>query len=361
MPQRARVEAGRAKDYLARLQSKAKLMLRKSLLSGAAAVSFGLLLGGSALAQGTPGQFTPDANAPIQLHMPVHLHPLAKPKPAVKKRMRKAAPAAEMASAPPAATDAAPISSPAATPVISRTQTRATPSRPATTDTSYAPSRAERRRAVQDMLNAPGSSSSTSEAVGDLSAPDAAIPFSFDTDASPPPRAQNAKPPQNPSGLAEKTKPAPSPSPAKPRPGAAAPQPRTDLAALTPPAQQTRAAEKPKGDPHAGLTKQGEILFDGSSTDPQAEGASALKASTDKLNAALDKGAANVEVEAYAGSPGDKSSEARRLSLRRALAVRQLLIDGGIPANRIVVKAEGGAEDQGNPQRVDVYLRGGAG
>ena len=337
-------------------------MLRKSLLSGAAALSFaGLLLGGSALAQGTPGQFTPDANAPIQLHMPVHLHPLAKPKPAAKKRTRKAAPVADVASAPPPATDAAPVSSSAAAPVISRAQTRATPSRPATTDTSYAPSRAERRKAVQDVLNAPGSTSSSSEAVGDVSAPDAAIPFSFDTDASPPPRAQNAKPPQHPPGIAEKGKTAPPPSPAKPKPGAAAPQPRTDLAALTPPAQQTQAAEKPKGDPHAGLTKQGEILFDGSGTDPQADGASALKASTEKLNAALDKGAANVEVEAYAGSPGDKSSEARRLSLRRALAVRQLLIDGGIPANRIVVKAEGGADDQGKPQRVDVYLRGGAG
>lgn len=236
-------------------------------------------------------------------------------------------------------------------------RTRAILSRPATTDTSYAPSRAERHKAVQDVLNAPGSSSSSSDAVGDLSAPDAAIPFSFDTDASPPSRAQTAKPAPLPSGLAEKTRPAAPAPAAKPKPGSS--QPHADLAALTPPPQQTQAAEKPKSDPHAGLTKQGEILFDGSSTDPQADGAGVLKAGTDKLNAALDKGAANVEVEAYGGSPGDKSSEARRLSLRRALAVRQLLIDGGIPANRIVVKAEGGADDHGNPQRADVWLRGG--
>ena len=55
---------------------------------------------------------------------------------------------------------------------------------------------------------------------------------------------------------------------------------------------------------------------------------------------------------------GDKSSESRRLSLRRALAIRQLLIDKGIPANRIDVKAMGGIDDHGNADRVDIWLRG---
>jgi len=61
-------------------------------------------------------------------------------------------------------------------------------------------------------------------------------------------------------------------------------------------------------------------------------------------------------VEAYGGTLGDKSSDARRLSLRRALTVRQLLIDNGVPSDRIDVRALGGAE-QGMPDRVDVFVK----
>lgn len=75
------------------------------------------------------------------------------------------------------------------------------------------------------------------------------------------------------------------------------------------------------------------------------------------LNAALEAGAARVQLEAYGGTPGDKSSDARRLSLKRALAVRQLLIDDGVPSARIDVRAMGGVDDKGPVDRVDVFVR----
>ena len=57
------------------------------------------------------------------------------------------------------------------------------------------------------------------------------------------------------------------------------------------------------------------------------------------------------------GSEGDKGSDARRLSLKRALAIRQVLIDDGVPAERIDVRAMGGVDDTGPADRVDVFVK----
>ena len=43
-------------------------------------------------------------------------------------------------------------------------------------------------------------------------------------------------------------------------------------------------------------------------------------------------------------------------SLKRALSVRQLLIDSGVPSDRIDVRAMGGTTDAGKPDRVDIML-----
>ena len=61
----------------------------------------------------------------------------------------------------------------------------------------------------------------------------------------------------------------------------------------------------------------------------------------------------------YGGAPGDKGSDARRLSLKRALAIRQVLIDNGVPSTKIDVRAMGGIDDHGNTDRVDVFVRAG--
>ncbi|HVZ27227.1 MAG TPA: OmpA family protein, partial [Rhizomicrobium sp.] len=59
----------------------------------------------------------------------------------------------------------------------------------------------------------------------------------------------------------------------------------------------------------------------------------------------------------YGGEKGDKGSDARRLSLKRALAIRQVLIDDGVPSERIDVRAMGGADDGGPADRVDVFVK----
>ena len=65
-----------------------------------------------------------------------------------------------------------------------------------------------------------------------------------------------------------------------------------------------------------------------------------------------------MQLQAYGGPKGDKGSESRRLSLKRALVIRELLIEDGVPSEKIDVRAMGGADDNGAPDRVDVYLRG---
>jgi len=54
---------------------------------------------------------------------------------------------------------------------------------------------------------------------------------------------------------------------------------------------------------------------------------------------------------------GSVVPDARRLSLKRALAIRQVLIDAGVSSTRINVHAEGGVDDSGPADRVDVFVR----
>lgn len=64
-------------------------------------------------------------------------------------------------------------------------------------------------------------------------------------------------------------------------------------------------------------------------------------------------------IKAYAGPPRDASSTARKLSLRRALSVRNRLIESGVVSGRIHVRALGGTSDSGPQDRVDIVLAGG--
>jgi outer membrane protein OmpA-like peptidoglycan-associated protein len=316
-----------------------RLNLQRKLRRGSVIVALGavLALGTPALAQTTQGQFTPDASAPIQLHMPVRLHmPAQRHTPAKRKIVKQEMPATsspEQAAAIPFGS-AAPATS---TPQPHTAKTAA--SHVAAPSPSFAESRSARRKAVQEVLAGPASTASTSDSAVDVSTP-AAIPFSFDS-AAPPPPAARPKTPQ----------------PAKAKSSSVA-RPRPEMASIEPPRKEPPAQPKPKADPHAGLTKKGEVLFSGTDIAPQNDSADTLKSLAGELNSALDSGAVRVELDAFAGTPGDKSSDTRRLSLRRALAIRQMLIDKGVPANRIDVKALGGTDDHGSAERVDVYLRG---
>jgi outer membrane protein OmpA-like peptidoglycan-associated protein len=104
------------------------------------------------------------------------------------------------------------------------------------------------------------------------------------------------------------------------------------------------------------MSKRSSIPFAPGAEEPAPEVLDTVKTVSGDLNTALGNASARIELEAFGGKPNDRSSEARRLSLKRALIVRQLLIDEGVPSDRIDVRAMGGAND-GSPDRVDIFLR----
>ena len=106
-----------------------------------------------------------------------------------------------------------------------------------------------------------------------------------------------------------------------------------------------------------GLTKRSVILFAAGASDPARSALGAIKYLAGDLNTAMTSAGARVQLIAYGGDKGDKGSDARRLSLKRALAIRQVLIDDGVPSERIDVRAMGGADDGGPSDRVDVYVK----
>lgn len=135
--------------------------------------------------------------------------------------------------------------------------------------------------------------------------------------------------------------------PAAPTP-APAPKPRTQVAKAEPAPAETLTP---------GLTKQSMILFAHNAADPAESALGNLKLLAVQLNGAMTSPASRVQIQAYGGARGDKSSDSRRLSLKRALAIRQVLIDDGVPSERIDVRAMGGVDDNGPIDRVDVYTK----
>jgi outer membrane protein OmpA-like peptidoglycan-associated protein len=176
--------------------------------------------------------------------------------------------------------------------------------------------------------------------------------------AKPPPKQQAAKPPPpKPQGLP----PAPSETDAFVLSGngvestqSAAVPPPAPAPAKPPPAAPTRTASV---EPAAAteLSKRNSIVFTPGAEEPPPSALDTIKGMTASLTAALWSGGAHIQLEAFGGKVGDKSSDARRLSLKRALIVRQLLIDDGIPSDRIVVRAMGGASG-GALDRVDIFV-----
>ncbi len=98
------------------------------------------------------------------------------------------------------------------------------------------------------------------------------------------------------------------------------------------------------------------VLFDSGSADLN-------DGSKEKLSAlaALLSGNESLRVQLLAFASGDEENAnvARRLSLSRALVVRSYLIDQGIPATRMQVRALGNKSESGPPDRVDIKPQGG--
>jgi outer membrane protein OmpA-like peptidoglycan-associated protein len=245
--------------------------------------------------------------APIHLHMPVHRHVV---------HHHAAVAAAAPAATPPKAADATPPASPpATTPMIGTMADTAAP--PAAPAKHHAPAPA--KTAAASPPPAPPADVYSGTGM------DGAVPFSLD-------------------GVHTVT-------PAKQAPQKSAPT-KTAATAQTAPniAPQPAATQ-------AGMTKRGEILFNKGATDPAPAQFDGLKLLAGDLSEALKTGASRIQLEAFGGNRGDKGSDARRLSLKRALSIRQVLIDNGVPSNVIDVRAMGGAEDSGPADRVDVYVR----
>jgi outer membrane protein OmpA-like peptidoglycan-associated protein len=150
--------------------------------------------------------------------------------------------------------------------------------------------------------------------------------------------------PSNPFGAA--TSPAPAPAP-----------PKTQVASAAPSAPPSAA---PGGEPSAGiegLTNHKVILFAANAEEPADSARDAIRFLAGDLTNAMTRPQSRVWLMGHGGPKGDKGSEARRISLKRALSIRQLLIDAGLSMDRISVQAQGGVDDSGPADRVDVYVK----
>ena len=141
--------------------------------------------------------------------------------------------------------------------------------------------------------------------------------------------------------------------PAAAPPPAAAP---TRMAKANPPPANVTAPPATGGET-PGLSKRSVILFAPEAADPAESALGAIKFLAGDLNSAMTSASSRVQIQAYGGNRGDKGSDARRLSLKRALAIRQVLIDDGVAAERIDVRAMGGVDDKGPADRVDVFVK----
>ena len=160
----------------------------------------------------------------------------------------------------------------------------------------------------------------------------------------------------------EAAAPPPPPPAAKPANGQAAavpppPQPpAAEGAAPAPPAAEQHPAEvvalPPPSQPVA-IDKATAIAFAVGSTAlaDQAKQMLAEVAQTLNGNAEL-----RLQIVAYASGNDDNASQARRLSLSRALAVRSYLIDNGVRSTRMDVRALGNKFDTGPGDRVDLIV-----
>lgn len=224
-------------------------------------------------------------------------------------------------------------------------------------------------------------------------APKAEVAAASPPPSSPPPRQQTASiPRESAASLLMDEMAKEQPTPARPKPAPAAPKPAPVAVKPAPSKQQVAVAKPqvaapkpqiaaakpapapPKQDDAFGVISgsqvqqpetrtasidtsaaRNSIMFAPGAEEPPVSAIDSIKGMTASLNAALWSGTAHIQLEAFGGKPNDKSSDARRLSLKRALIVRQLLIDDGIPSERIVVRAMGGAPS-GAPDRVDIFV-----
>jgi outer membrane protein OmpA-like peptidoglycan-associated protein len=174
---------------------------------------------------------------------------------------------------------------------------------------------------------------------------------------------------------------APPPAPAKPEPVMPEPAPEPEApaepeVAMTPePEAETSVEESAEPDvaepvanePEASSTEMQtaslpsspdgpdsvSISFAPQATELSASGETALAPIVERMNADED---VRVRLMAFASSNDESPSSVRRLSLNRAIAVREYLMDQGVQSTRIEVRALGDQSEGGDPDRVDAVL-----
>lgn len=182
----------------------------------------------------------------------------------------------------------------------------------------------------------------------------------------PPPRAKKRIPVDSkPLAAAPPPPPAPAAKPPEPAPAAkepaAAPLPAEDIAAAA--AAVAPAAGPGDGSrelaalvPPTAPIEPGRPLAIGFETD-SAELDSAANAALTRVADALNENAElRLQIVAYATGSDANASQARRMSLSRALAVRSHLIDMGVRSTRMDVRALGNKFETGPGDRVDLVV-----
>jgi outer membrane protein OmpA-like peptidoglycan-associated protein len=170
------------------------------------------------------------------------------------------------------------------------------------------------------------------------------------------PRAAMASPPPPAPAL---DTPAPTPPPVAPTPpiaSTASPPPSAPASAppsprpSAPPAAASAPPASPPPQVAAAAGTLSRVMFAPGSADLSDDGRRELTGLAQRLGR---EGDTRIQLLAYADGTPDNESQARRLSLSRALAVRSFLIEQGIRSTRVNVQALGIKGAGGPPDRVD--------
>ncbi|GEM_PF-885255 len=129
------------------------------------------------------------------------------------------------------------------------------------------------------------------------------------------------------------------------------PEPPVETA---PPAMEQTASLTPADNiPPAAVPTGGRVLFAAQEAELSENGKVILEKVAASVAQADDL---RLQLQAYAAGTEDQAASARRLSLSRALAVRAFLIEKGIRATRIDVRAYGVKSDDPQADRVDIVV-----
>lgn len=172
-------------------------------------------------------------------------------------------------------------------------------------------------------------------------------------EVSPPPTAMTRPAPSSPvsSGPVATDQvgaPAMADVPVPPAPTASAPAtPSTPIQEAARPPASSAPAER------YGVGDQVRVAFAKGESDLPEDMRGALTALVAALNADTKL---RVELQAFADGTAETASQARRLSLSRALTIRSYLIEQGLLSTRMDVRALGSRFEGGPPDRVDVVV-----